>query len=119
MGVRPKRVEDALLRAVTEVLQRKVKDPRIVSVTVTSVSVSPDLRNATIFVSSFSSNGRKSLLSGLEASASYIRRETAAIIRIKNMPELRFIYDDGLESGDRVLSILNNLGKNDSSTSSE
>ncbi|MBL8025122.1 MAG: 30S ribosome-binding factor RbfA [Fibrobacteres bacterium] len=120
MGIRPKRVEDSLLRAVTEVLQRKVRDPRLSVVTVTSVSISPDLRQARVFVSTFDEKiSRNDLMAGLAASASFIRRETARIVQLRNAPELLFIYDDGQDRGDRVLSLLNNLEEHDSGNAEE
>jgi len=92
------------------------KQEGISAITVSSVSISPDLRNAKVFVSSFEDGNHKNdIMAGLAASNSYIRRETASVVKMKNMPELQFVYDDGLERGDRVLSLLNNLNENDPS----
>ena len=120
MGIRPKRVEDSLQRAITEVMQRKVRDPRLSVVTVTSVEISPDLRHARVYVSSFGDSlGKNDMMAGLAASCSYIRRETARIVQLRNAPDLQFIFDDGLERGDRVLSLLNNLDENGSGKDTE
>jgi ribosome-binding factor A len=120
MGIRPKRVEDSLLRAITEVLQRKVRDPRLSVITVTAVEISPDLRHARVYVSSFDDSfGKNDMMAGLAASCSYIRRETARIVQLRNAPDLQFVFDDGLERGDRVLSLLNNLDENGSGKNTE
>jgi ribosome-binding factor A len=110
MSIRVNRVEDVLLRALSDVVRDKVRDPRIGFVTVMSVSVTPDIRNAKVYVSVIGNEKEKSdTLKGLKASAPFIRREVAHQVMLKAMPELTFIYDESPERGERMMNLFKDI----------
>ena len=114
MGIRVSRVEDVLLRAINEVLANKVRDPRVGFVTVTGISCAQDIRSAKVFVSVLGDEKeKKETLSGLKASASYIRRETAQRVSLRTMPELTFLYDETPEKGEHLMNLLKDLKRDD------
>jgi len=97
--------------AIREVLSARVvgglKDPRIGFVTVTSVDTSPDLRQASVYVSVLgSADEREATLDGLGASAGFLQAQLAAELRMKRTPTLSFHYDESVERGMRIDGIL-------------
>ena len=78
--------------------------------TLTRVSLTPDLRTAQVYVGVLGdeSQRRKTLL-GLEQAAGFVRRELGRRLSVRHTPELSFRYDSGLEATDRVAKILDEI----------
>ena len=106
---RTERVEDLLLEVVSEVF-RKVKDQGIPSeglVSFLRVEVAPDLGYADVFYSYLGDSKKlKGLQEGLDRSRGYMRREINKMVRLRKVPELRFIRDEALEKGAEILTLL-------------
>lgn len=110
-SVRLLRIEDELVRAVTAIL-RKLKDPRVGLVTVTGAEISPDLRNAKLYVSVFGEESeRKATLAALSHANAFVRRELGALLRLRVTPEVHFYYDDSAERGERMDGLLKDLNR--------
>jgi ribosome-binding factor A len=106
-GERRERVEGLIVREVSEILRREVKDPRIGFVTVTGSEVSPDLRQARIFVSVMGSEEeRKAALQGLNSAARFIRGQFGKRVSMRVTPEFSFRFDSAIERGARVFELL-------------
>jgi ribosome-binding factor A len=101
---RTARVNHVVHEVVADELER-IDDDRLQMTTVTGVEVDPDLRHATVWVSSLSSESE-------EALGQHRVRLQAAIgrqMRMKRTPELRFRADPAVQSGQRVEDILRGL----------
>jgi ribosome-binding factor A len=108
--IRPERVAELIQREVTEILDRHLRDPRIQGVTVTDVEVSTDLKYATIFVSTLEGGeARAQALKGLASAAPAVRHLLAPRLGLREMPEVRFRFDESLERGQRVDELLRKL----------
>ncbi len=105
---RSARVSDQMQREISDILRRKIKDPRIGFVTVTEVVLSDDLRNAKIFVSSYGGN-RGEILEGLTSASAFIRAELGKRLRLKFMPEIIFRYDDAAERGAHIMDLMHQI----------
>ncbi len=92
---RNERVAALMLQETARILQHELKDPRVRSATVTEVTVSPDLRNAKIYVSSLLDNPEAAadLTAGLQSAAGFIRSTLASRLKLRYMPALTFEYD--------------------------
>lgn len=92
---RNERVAAAVRREIADVLQHELKDPRVKQATVTEVDVSPDLRNARIYISFLTDDKEQIDLSmkGLNNSKGFIRSALAARLNLRYMPNLEFKYD--------------------------
>lgn len=112
MRQRQERLSALIKEEVSEILLRRVKDPRISSFTViTEVKLSKDLRYAHIYVSVYGSEEEKRrTMIGLESAKGFIRSELGKDLRIRFIPEISFELDESLERGDRVLRKLKELG---------
>ena len=113
MVSRAERVRKALIREVSELLQRHIKDPRISGiVSVTDVELSSDCRHAKIFVSVFGKEEDQiKTMEALESSTGFIRTEIGKRIQTRFTPEIKFIMDDSLERGARVSKLLEQISK--------
>ena len=79
-------------------------------ITLTQVDVSPDLRNATVFVTFLNeSGGRESLLSGLNQRAGYFRHALSAMMTARRVPALRFSYDESVERARRLSDVIDSV----------
>ena len=92
---RNERVAAAVLREIADVLQHELKDPRVKNATVTEVDVSPDLRNARVYISFLSDKQDEidEAMKGLNNSKGFIRSTLAARLNLRYMPNLEFKYD--------------------------
>ena len=106
MGHRILKVNESL----REVLSQEIaglKDPRIGFVTVTGVETSTDLRHAKVFVSVLGgAKERERTLEGLRAAHGFLQDRIAADVRIKRTPQLVFVYDESIDTGLRIETLL-------------
>jgi len=106
---RSERVGDLLKEEIAEIVMRKVKDPRIGFLTITSVKVTDDLRIARIYITVLNKEEEEKTLKGLDSAKGFIRSELAKRLRIKILPKLEFYKDDTLEYGTRIDEILKKI----------
>ena len=111
MSRRSERTSKLIQREISAVLEREVSDPRLSRfVSVTEVTLSPDLTHAKVYVSTLGSETNKEdLLAGFNKASGFLRKELAAHLRLKQMPELSFHYDDSIERGARLLELMSEL----------
>ncbi len=97
------------------VLQRDMKDPRIGMVTVNDVDVSRDLSHAKVYVTFFEEDPKiiEDKLAALNAAAPFARTLVAGRMKLRVMPELRFIYDASLVEGMRMSNLVSQVIRND------
>ena len=88
-----------------------MRDPRVGMLTITSVDVSPDLSNAKIFFTMFEKDKLEDTLHGLKRSAGFLRSQLARRISMYTVPELRFVYDESVERGDRLSRLIDSTKK--------
>ncbi|HUL60916.1 MAG TPA: 30S ribosome-binding factor RbfA [Anaeromyxobacteraceae bacterium] len=112
---RPARVASEFQHEVSRVLARGLKDPRITGfVTVTGAKMSPDLREATVYVSIHGDDRtREGTLEGLRAAAGYLQREVSHALKLRHTPHLRFVYDESIERGDRMNRLIREAREKD------
>ena len=106
-GRRPQRLGKQIQHEVSALLRSGLKDPRIGFSTVTEVRVTPDLRQAQVYVSVLGSAAeQEQALAGFRAATSFIRRELAHRLPIRRMPELVFTLDHSAEYGAHIEELL-------------
>ncbi len=114
--IRLNRIASMMKDELSVLVNQGLKDPRIPSVTITDVILTRDAKQATVKVSILqidqTTTDRELIevcLEGLNSSKGYLRRELAAIMKLRYMPELIFKEDKGLENTLRVHEILKQL----------
>jgi len=107
---RQRKVADLIQEQVSDLIARKVRDPRVQGVTVTEVKVSPDLRYADIYISKLGGDEeRQQALAGLNAAVGFLKRELAPRLGLRFMPDLRFHIDRSWEQGARIDALLEQI----------
>ncbi len=107
---RIKRVGDRIREEISNLLHRKVKDPRIGFVTITDVEVTANLRLAKVYYSVMGSEAdRQRASQGLDSASGFIKRELSSRLQLKFMPEIVFQYDSSVEYGDRMERIFREI----------
>jgi ribosome-binding factor A len=92
-------------------MQTQIDDPRLESVTITQVTVTPDTTRADIYYSVLGDEkAREDAKKGLESASGRLRREVGARTRLRNTPALVFHWDPSLEYGERIEQLLDELG---------
>jgi ribosome-binding factor A len=107
---RAERVKTLIQEEISRILQLDVKDPRVKFVTVTSISLTADLREAKVFVTTLNDQvSRDELLTGLQRASGYIRGELGRRLRLKYIPQLEFVFDESFDKQERILNLLDYL----------
>lgn len=113
MAHRIEKVENLIKEEISNIFLFKINDPALGFVTVTSVKVSPDLKNAKIYISVYDKEKREEALAKIEGIKKYIRAELGSRIRIKFTPELKFFIDDTLDYVEKIEGLLKQIHKDD------
>lgn len=103
------RVGEELRHVIASILERgDIRDADVAGrpVTVTEVTVSPDLRNATVFVIPLGGGDSVSLLAGLKRVRPYLRHEVARMVQMRTIPDLSFVADATFDNASRIEALL-------------
>ena len=103
---RPEKLGDLIQRELSDLLHRELRDPRVGMVTITAVDVSPDLSHAKVLFTVFEKDRLEDTLAGLTRSSGFLRSQLARRIKLYTTPELRFVYDESVERGDRLSRLI-------------
>ena len=114
---RNERVAEEIRGVLAEAI-REVRDPLVGFVTLTGVDLSPDLRQARVYVSRLGTEAdRDAAVSALNHAVAFLRHAVATRARLRYTPALRFVSDATIESGSRVEAIIQELHVADEGTS--
>lgn len=105
---RSARVASQMQKELAIILQQGIKDPRIGFITVNEVELSKDLATAKVYITALGADieGQKNNITWLNDAAPYIRSEMGKRMRLRNVPYIKFYYDDSFEKGMRVSELL-------------
>ncbi len=106
-----RRVNESVREVVAEGV-RALKDPRIGLVTITGVRVTPDLREATVYVSVLGGEKkRRGALAGLQSAHGVLQARINSELDLRRTPQLTFEYDDSVERGVRMSALIEELAR--------
>ena len=111
MNRRTARVNDLLREELSQMVSRQPKDPRLAALlTISEVAVSGDLAVARVYISVLGTpEEQQSVMEGLASAAGFLRRELGSRLKLRRVPELRFIQDTSIEEGSRLLDLINQV----------
>ena len=107
------RAGEAMRRALVEALaEGHFRDPDLagVSITVTEVRASPDLKHGFCFVVPLGGRDAGKILAALKRAAAYLRTEVAKRVQLRVAPELHFELDRSFDEGERIDALLRSPG---------
>jgi ribosome-binding factor A len=104
---RSDRVGGQIQKVLSEILLKKIKDPRLENASITNVKMSRDLRIARIyFVVSGNKQSVKQAAKGFESALGFVKRTLARQLGLRYMPDLKFFYDESFEYGSQIDKVL-------------
>ena len=109
---RSERVGIKIQALISELIRKKVQDPRVELATISSVKVTSDLRIAYVYFSVFGGEERiKEATEGLHSCHGFIKRQVASQLGLRYMPELKFLHDESFDHGSRIDELLRSVSK--------
>lgn len=109
MSIKNERISDALIEKISYILNNEVKNKDINFITVTDVKVTSDLTLAKVYYTILEEDKKDQTAKALKSASGFIRHELRDRIDIRKIPELQFIYDESIEYGQKIETILEKL----------
>ena len=104
---RARRVGEQIQRDLAELIRSEIRDPRLGMVTVNHVDVTRDMSYARVFITVMGEpESREVSLSILNKMAGYLRGQIGRRMKLRMIPELKFLYDESIDRGARIDSLL-------------
>ena len=117
MSLRLERVRELLKREIGELIRRELPVDQVGLINVNDVNVAANLHTATVFIGVLGSDSRKkNAMEALELRRKRIQGLLGKAVVLKYTPHLRFVLDDSIERGNRVLKLLDELEKSSPSS---
>lgn len=113
MSLKIERLNNIIMREVSMILEREVKDRGIEFVTVTAVKTTSDLSFSKIYVTVLNDEKREETMKALENASGFIRKTLADRIEVRHIPKLEFVYDESIEYGNRIEAKIKEIHENE------
>ena len=112
-SIKNTRINMEVQRELSEIIRSGIKDPRIHPMTsVVAVEVTPDLKYCKAYISVLGDEeAAKATVEGLRSASSYVRRELARRVNLRNTPEIKFILDQAIEYGVNMSKLIDDVTK--------
>ncbi|MFA8438681.1 30S ribosome-binding factor RbfA [Pueribacillus sp. YX66] len=112
MSMRANRVAEQMKQELSDIISRRLKDPRVGFVTITDVDVTGDLQQAKVYFTVLGDEEKKATTKeALEKASGFIRSEIGSRIRLRKTPEIFFEFDESIDYGNRIEKLLSDLNK--------
>ena len=108
------RIEGEMQRVLSTLVAREVRDPRVGNVTITAVSVAPDMSTARIWFMPFGDkHSPEEVAAGLGRASGFLRGELGRALSLRHAPKLEFLYDQQIENADKLTRLIDGAVKSD------
>ena len=115
---RADRVGGQIQKVLSEVLKKRVRDPRVQMATISRVKMSADLKIAKIyFMVPGGGKNRKEAADGFYCALGYVKRILAQRLGLRYMPDLKFFYDESFDYGTHIDRLLRSIKQKNGSDS--
>ena len=112
MSVKIERLNSVFVKEISYILQNEVKDPNIKFVTITGCEITNDLSFAKVYLTVLDDSKKDDILKSLNGAKSFIRGQISQRVEIRHTPELRFIFDESIEYGNKIEKIIKEIHNN-------
>lgn len=110
MSIKTERLGNMLHREISQILMSEVKDEDLKFVTITKVDLSSDLSYAKVYFTSLDISKKDKIIKDINNARKFIRSELIKRkLDMRIIPELTFIYDDSIEYGNKIESIIEKI----------
>lgn len=112
MSIKIDRLNHEFQQVISEILYKEVKNPDLKFVTITGCDITNDLSFCKVYFTVLGKD-KNETLKELNNAASFIRGEISKRVEIRHTPELRFIFDESIEYGEKIEKIINEINKDE------
>lgn len=116
---RTQRVAQQIQRDLADLIRNDLKDPRVGMVSIISVDVSRDLAHAKVYITSLTAENHAEIIKVLQGAAGFLRRELGKRLMIRIIPQLHFFYDESIERGSHLSSLIDEAVASDQARHTE
>ena len=110
MSIKQERMSERIREILSELLLTEVTDPALYGLTVTEVTLDPELEYAEVYVNALGDEAReKEVLTGFRRANGFLRREVGKRVRLRRTPFLRFHWDTTLSRAEHIEHVLDSL----------
>ena len=109
MSVKTEKIGNSLLKEISEILRFEARDEDLKEVDLTYVKATGDLEYAKIYYTILDRAKRDKIQMALDKAAGYIRSQLAQRVELRHIPELKFVYDEALDYGEKIEHILEEI----------
>ena len=113
ISIKNTRINEEVLRELSNIIRGEIKDPRINPLTsVVAVEVAPDLKTCKAYISVLGDEeSQAKTLAGLKSAEGFIRSKLAKTVNLRNTPEIRFVLDQSIEYGVKMSKMIDEVTK--------
>lgn len=105
------RIESDIIKYLSNILLTETDDEIMKTITLTGIEVSKDLSYAKIYFTSMMDCPHNDIVKEMNEAAPFLRGKLAKVIEIRNIPELKFVYDESIEYATKIEKIINDINK--------
>jgi len=109
MSVKLEKIENTIMRDISDILRKHAGNKYLQEVTVTAVEITADLSYAKIYYTVLNDDNFNDVEEALDSAVGFIRTELAKVIEMKKVPELSFVYDSSIEYGEKIENVIKEL----------
>ncbi len=112
--MRAERVGEQMKQELMDIINNKLKDPRVGFLTITEVQPTNDLSLAKVYFTVLGNDKeRENTFKGLEKATGFLKTEIAQRMRLRIVPDLQFEYDESIDYGNRIERLIQDLHRKD------
>lgn len=111
MSIKLERMNNLFVKEISSILHNEIKDDNIKFVSVTGCEITNDLSFAKVYVTVLDKEKKETTMKALDGAKSFIRGQLSKRVEIRHTPELRFIFDDSIEYGEKIEKLIEDLHK--------
>ena len=107
---RTRRVSELIRRELVDIIRREINDPNLGMLTISAINVSPDLKQARIYITILGGHWDvEQTLQHLNQAAGLLRHHLSQRLTTRTTPRLQFVYDSSIEYGSRLSALIDSL----------
>ena len=103
------RINSDIIKYLSSIILTETRDELMKTITLTSSSLNKDLSLAKIYFTSISDLSHKELEKEMNEAAPFLRGKLAKVLEVRNIPELRFIYDETIEYATKIEKLIDKI----------
>lgn len=111
MSVKIERLNDQFQKEISMILKNEIKDRDINFVTITGCEITNDLSFCKVYFTVLDDEKKDKTIEALKKASSFIRGQLAKKIEIRHTPEIRFIYDESIEYGNKIEKLIEKINE--------